>query len=152
MISKNRQTLAKPLITIMIAAVVAVITSSSVASIASAQQPQSTGSKSGTLASLQYGKDGKPVWIISGTWNIKNSTSPTFNATFNMVRLNGSAPHKHTITEFKLTDGPTNYNIASTYNGTATILMKEGPVTGVPISIKLMGPSAMSLWIDPSKT
>jgi len=26
-----------------------------------------------------------------------NSASPTFNATFNMVMLNGSAPPKHTI-------------------------------------------------------
>jgi hypothetical protein len=42
--------------------------------------------------------------------------------------------------------------VSSTYNGTATVSLKKGPVTGVPISIKLMGPSAMSLWIDPSKT
>ncbi|MGB6670935.1 MAG: hypothetical protein WBE34_00730 [Candidatus Nitrosopolaris sp.] len=46
----------------------------------------------------------------------------------------------------------TKKTIASTYNGTATVTLKKGPVTGVPISIKLMGPTAMSLWIDPGKT
>jgi hypothetical protein len=51
-----------------------------------------------------------------------------------------------------MTGSPTTKNTASTYNGTATISLKKGPVTGVPISIKLMGPQAMSLWIDPTKT
>jgi hypothetical protein len=120
-------------------------------SVVSAQEP---GSKSGTIASLQNEKDGKPAWIVSGVWDFKNinSSSPTFNATFNMVMLNGSAPHKHTITDFKMTGSPTKKNTASTYNGTATVSLKKGPVTGVPISIKLMGPQAMSLLIDPTKT
>jgi hypothetical protein len=30
--------------------------------------------------------------------------------------------------------------------------VEERTVTGVPISVKLMGPTAMSLWIDPGKT
>ncbi|PWU80068.1 MAG: hypothetical protein DLM72_14070 [Candidatus Nitrosopolaris wilkensis] len=155
MTPKNKQALlTKPFIIIMVTAVVAIMTSATVASIVSAQQPQTSGSKFGTVASLQNGKDGKPAWIVSGAWDFKNvnSTSSAFNATFNMVMLNGSAPHKHTITDFKITGSPTKNNIASTYNGTATVTLKKGPVTGVPISIKLMGPSAMSLWIDPSKT
>jgi hypothetical protein len=46
----------------------------------------------------------------------------------------------------------------TTHNGTATISFRPGfllPVpfvTDVPISIKLMGPSAMSVWVDPTKT
>ena len=36
-------------------------------------------------------------------------------------------------------------------NGTATVTMKNGPVTNVPISIKIMDDSAMSIWLDPSK-
>jgi hypothetical protein len=75
-----------------------------------------------------------------------------FNATFNMFMLNGSAAHKHTITDFKISEKPTKSNNATTYNGTATISLKKGPATGVPISIKLMGDSAISIWIDPSKT
>jgi len=149
----NKQALmAKPLTIVTVAAFVAMMTSFSVASMVNAQQQP--GSKFGTIASLQNGKDGKPAWIVSGIWDFKNvnSTSPTFNATFNMVMLNGSAPHKHTITDFKMTGSPAKKNVSSTYNGTATVTLKKGPVTGVPISIKLMGPSAMSLWIDPGKT
>jgi len=115
------------------------MTSLSVASMVSAQlQP---GSKFGTIASLQNGKDGKPAWIVSGIWDFKNmnSTSPIFNATFNMVMLNGSAPHKQTITDFNMTGSPARKNVSSTYNDTATVTLKKGPVTGVPISIKLGG-------------
>ena len=150
MIPKNKH--AKPHMILVIAAVAAMMTSFSVASMVSAQQQP--GSKFGTIASLQNGKDGKPAWIVSGAWDFKNvnSTSPTFNATFNMVMLNGSAPHKHTITDFKMSGSPAKKNMASTYNGTATVSLKKGPVTGVPISIKLMGPIAMSLWIDSAKT
>jgi hypothetical protein len=72
--------------------------------------------------------------------------------TFNMVMLNGSAPHKHSITDFKMSGSPIKKGIATTYNGTATISLKKGSVSDVPISIKLIGPRAMSLWIDPSKT
>jgi hypothetical protein len=120
-------------------------------SVASAQQQP--GSKSGTIASIQNEK-GKPAWIVSGAWDFKNvnSSSPAFNATFNMVMLNGSAPHKHTITDFKMTGSPTKKGATATYNGTATVSLKKGPATGVPISIKLMGPQAMSLWIEPTKT
>ena len=155
MTPKNRQALtAEPLIIIVVAVVVATMISANVASMASAQQPQTSGSKFGTIASLQNGKDGKPEWIVSGAWEFKNidSSSPAFNATFNMVMLNGNAPHKHTITDFKMTGSPTKNGMATTYNGTATISLKKGPVRGVPISIKLMGPRAMSLWIDPTKT
>ena len=123
------------------------------ASIASMASAQTSGSKSGTIASLQNGKNG-PEWILSGGWGFRNinSSSPAFTATFNMVMLNGSAPHKHSITDFKMSGSPIKNGIATTYNGTATISLKKGPVSDVPISIKLIGPRAMSLWIDPSKT
>src|ERR687886_1814194 len=76
----------------------------------------------GTIASLQNDKDGKPAWIVSGLWrgsltnmssagmmsssSANNTTSqknlPTamFSAVFNMVMLNGSALHKHQISNF----------------------------------------------------
>src|ERR671939_363895 len=38
------------------------------------------------------------------------------------------------------------------FNGTATLTMKNGPVTDVPISIKLMNGHAISIWLDPLKT
>jgi hypothetical protein len=72
--------------------------------------------------------------------------------------FNGTSPHMHTITDFKMTGSPIKKGITTTYNGTATISFRPGfllPVpfvTNVPVSIKLMGPSAMSVWIDPIKT
>jgi hypothetical protein len=118
---------------------------------AKAQKPDN---EYGTIASIQNGKDGKPAWVTSGIWDFThlNSNSPMFNATFNMFMLNGSAAHKHTITDFKINGSPTTNNNATTYNGTATVSLKKGPATGVPISIKLMDDSAVSIWIDPSKT
>jgi hypothetical protein len=108
----------------------------------------------GTTASIQNGKDGKPEWVTSGIVDFKglNSNSPMFNATFNMFMLNGSAAHKHTITDFKMTGSPSTNGNTTTYNGTATVSLKAGPAKDVPISIKLMCDSAVSIWVDPSKT
>lgn len=108
----------------------------------------------GTIASLQNGKDGKPEWVTSGIVDFKslNSNAPMFNATFNMFMLNGSAAHKHTITDFKMTGSPSASGNTTTYNGTATVSLKAGPAKGVPISIKLVDDSAVSIWVDPSKT
>ena len=124
------------------------MTLASVLSMATAQQPQT----SGTIASIQNGKNGMPAWIASGGWDFKNinSSSPAFNATFNMVLLNGTAPHKHSITDFKITGSPKS-GITTTYNGTASVTMKGMTMSNVPISIKLMS-SAISLLVDPTMT
>jgi hypothetical protein len=142
----HRQALiAKPLILIVGVGLVTMMALASIVSIVSAQP-------SGTIASIQNGKDGKPEWILSGGWNFENinSSSPAFNSTFHMVMLNGTAPHHHTISDFKMTGSPTKSAIATTYNGTASVTMKGMTMSNVPISIKLMG-RAMSLWIDPTK-
>jgi hypothetical protein len=66
--------------------------------------------------------------------------------------LDGSAAHVHTIRDFKIIGNPSTSGNTTTFNGTATVSLKAGPATGVPISIKLMGDKAVSIWIDPSKT
>jgi hypothetical protein len=73
-------------------------------SYASAKCPASLNKATGTIDSIQNGKNGKPEWILSGAWNFKNmnTISPTFNSTFNMAMLNGSEPHMHTIKDFKM--------------------------------------------------
>jgi hypothetical protein len=147
MTPRNRQALiAKPIVIITIlATTVVAMTSVGVTSMASGQP-------SGTVASIQNGGNGQPAWIVSGGWDFKNinSSSPAFNSTFHMVMLNGTAPHMHHISDFKMTGSPTKSGMATTYNGTATVVMKGMAMSSVPISIKLMG-HAMSLWIDPSK-
>jgi hypothetical protein len=125
----------------------------------------------GTIASLQNDKNGNPEWIVSGFWrgsltNLtsamssnsintttnKNLPTATFNAIFNMVLLNGTAMHKHQISNFTLTSIsiPNEKTVVS--NGTATITMKEGPVNAVPISIRSIDNNVISIMADRSKT
>ncbi len=129
--------------------------SSSSSSSSSASNATATSDKSGTIASVQNGPDAKPAWKVSGTWNLKNlnSNSPTFNADFSMMKLDGSAMHKHSITDFKIGGSQIKTNTSSsTYNGTATISMKEGPVSNVPISINLSNNGDMNIMVDPKAT
>jgi hypothetical protein len=130
----------------------------------------------GTIASIQNDKDGKPAWIVSGLWrgsltnmssatammsssganntttSQKNLPAATFNAVFNMVMLNGSALHKHQISNFMLTSMSMPNEKTNVSNGTATITMKEGPVNDVPISIRTFDDNVISIWVDPAKT
>ena len=115
----------------------------------------------GPIASIQNDKNGKPAWILSGHWvtNVINKTKESFNQTnpakfdawINMVMLNGSAMHKHTISNFSLTNATMQDKI-STYKGTITITMKEGPVKDVPVEIKVMDNHAVATSVDGAKT
>jgi hypothetical protein len=130
---------------------------------------------SGTIASLQNDKDGKPAWVVSGLWrgsltnmssadammssssanattSQKNLPTATFNSVFNMVMLNGSASHKHQISNFTLTGMSMPDKKTVVYNGTTTITMKEGPINDVPISIRTLNDNVISIWVDPAKT
>ena len=129
----------------------------------------------GTIASVQNDKDGKPAWIVSGLWrgsltnmssaammssssanntttSQKNLPTATFNTVFEMVTLNGSALHKHQISNFTLTSMSIPNQKSSVSNGTATITMKEGPVNDVPLSIRTFDDNIISIWVDPAKT
>ncbi|MGC1930636.1 MAG: hypothetical protein WA667_16835 [Candidatus Nitrosopolaris sp.] len=81
-----------------------------------------------------------------------NTTSPVFNATFYMIKTDGTASHQHTISDFKLNGTPTTSSNSTIFNGTSTVTMKNGPVKDVPTSISLMDGSAVRIWLDPSKT
>jgi hypothetical protein len=119
----------------------------------------------GTIASLQNDEKGNPTWIVSGLYkggvSKHNETkdgaatgslpNTTLNAKFSMVMTNGSAMHEHRIYDFKLTNMSMPNNSTTVYNGTATITMRQGPVTDVPMSIKAMDNNAISVWIDPTK-
>jgi hypothetical protein len=113
--------------------------------------------QNGTVSSIQNGPDGRPTWKVSGTWNLINqsSKSPTFNASFDMMKLDGSSMHKHTITATTITSADfkvTGKTSTRTYYGTAIISMKEGSVSNVPIVIKLLSDGSMSIMPDPIKT
>jgi hypothetical protein len=82
----------------------------------------------------------------------KNLPTAAFDAMFDMVRLNGSAMHKHEIHNFTLTSISMPNNKTVVFNGTVTITMKNGPVNGVPVSVRAMDANVISIWIDPTKT
>src|SRR5690242_5551339 len=112
----------------------------------------SSADKFGSITSVQSDQAG--TWKLSGTWDFKslNSNSPTFTSTFSMVKLDGSTMHKHIINDFKLVGNPTRASTGGTYNGTATVSMKEGPVSNVPISITLSDNGNISIMVDPKTT
>ena len=138
----------------MFAVIPAVVASLVIGSSIASATPLS--SQSGIISSTQNGSDGKPEWKVSGTWKFTNlsSNSPTFNASFDMMKLDGSSKHQHTI-DVKITSadfGRAGKSSVRTYSGTATMSMKEGPVSDVPIVIKLSSDGNISIIPDPTKT
>lgn len=119
----------------------------------------------GTLSSIQNDQNGDPAWVLFGHWkgNLAsnqsliegqgNETSGTgsFDAQFEMVKLNGSAGHTHTITNFVVSNSSQINNSTKIFNGTLTASMREGPVTDIPSSITISGDKVISIWLDPSK-
>ena len=83
---------------------------------------------------------------------ITATTAPaTINASFYMMKTDGTSPHKHQIYDFKLAGQPSTSGNSTVFNGTSTVTMKDGPVQDVPTSITLLDGNAISIWIDPFK-
>ena len=83
--------------------------------------------------------------------NVK--TSPTFNSTFYMIKTDGTSKHTHSIYDFKVNADPIvdTSNNSTILNGTATVTMKGVPVNAVPTQITLLGKSAISILLEPTK-
>ena len=115
----------------------------------------------GAISSIQNNEQGEPSWIISGHWitNIINKTMDSFNQTnpakfdswVYMVMLDGTAMHKHSISNFSLSD-VSNQDNATSYKGTVTVTLKDGPVEQVPIEVKVGNNHVIGLSIDAAKT
>ena len=133
------------------------------------QQYQSGNQTFGVISSVQNDESGKPAWIVAGHWTstllsdnsanasqaMGNTTAPfagsPFDTQIQMVRLDGTAEHTHTITNFVLANMLQAGNMTKVFNGTSTASMREGPVTDIPTSIKIMGDKVISIWLDPSR-
>lgn len=119
----------------------------------------------GTISSIQNDENGIPAWVLMGHWKsnlasdqsgITNQTNlisraGSFDAQFEMVLLNGSADHTHTITNFIATNSSQINNSTMMINGTSTASLRAGPVTDIPTGITIMGDKVISIWLDPSK-
>jgi hypothetical protein len=110
----------------------------------------------GSISSISNEPSNSSIqWINTGVYKMENvnTTSPTFNSTFYMIKTDGTAEHKHSIYDFKLNADPiVNTNNNSTIlNGTSTVTMKEEPVKDVPTQITLLGNSAISILLESTK-
>src|SRR5215210_170968 len=94
------------------------------------------------------------AWIITGVYKMENvKTSPTFNSTFYMIKTDGTSKHTHSIYDFKVNADPivNTSNNSTILNGTSTVTMKGVPVNAVPTQITLLGDSAISILLEPTK-
>ena len=102
-------------------------------------------------------ENAKPLWIIYGIWktNLSNQTqvgdnSTIFDASFEMIKTDGTSKHTHTLTDFMLTN-VANQNNSTLFNGTGTISMPQGPITEIPLSIQVMNKDLGIINIDSNK-
>lgn len=110
----------------------------------------------GVISSVQTDADGNE-WLVYGPWKLflipaaDDAESPDmrFTAAFTMVMKDGMAKHRHQIYEFNLTEWTADETTA-TFEGTATITQRDGPVEDVPVTIKIVNDSVAEILIDTS--
>jgi carboxymethylenebutenolidase len=113
----------------------------------------------GQISNIQFGSDGQPGWIQSGIWVIRMSPGPdpeqvpriSLIARLAMVMPDGNAMHEHRIYDFSATELSMEGNTTYVAKGTSTVTMRDGPVTAVPLTIKVLGGSVIAFWIGPDK-
>jgi hypothetical protein len=164
----KRQTLVIPVMAFLMAISVSLIVDDHNSLAAAYPYPLSDGTEEyrfGIVSSVQNDENHVPSWIVSGNWksnllanqsvieNQGNETYPgsSFNTQFEMVRLDGSGAHTHTITNFVASNSIQIDNATLTFNGTATASLREGPVIDIPTSISIIEDKVISIWLDPSK-
>jgi hypothetical protein len=120
----------------------------------------------GSIASLQNESNLGSAWILSGLWNtslvqellsaqanVSYSGPSIFNASFDMVKTDGTARHTHTISNFSERESSaSNNNRTLIFNGTATVSMEEGPIENVSANLTMLNDNILSIWLDPRKT
>jgi hypothetical protein len=125
----------------------------------SAQNPSNPDSdvlKGGITSTSNDGNTTEPAWVLGGAYKFTefNSSSPTFNASFYMTKIDGTAEHIHSIYDLTLSGDPViDSNSNSTMlNGTTTVTMKDGPLPNVPTQIELLDESAIAITVDGNMT
>ena len=113
----------------------------------------------GSIANVQLGSDGNPEWIESGIWVLRlrpgtsDSDLPSAHlvARIAMVKTDGTAMHGHVISNFTLIKDAMEGNSTHVFEGTTTITMRDGPVSGVSLTIKIFNSAVIAMWIGPDK-
>jgi hypothetical protein len=112
---------------------------------------------SGVISTMQTGTDGAH-WLVYGPWRMivtqpnsggeGSNPNVAFNASVRMVMTDGSAMHKHMISNFKVGNW-TSDDSSITLQGKATITTKDGPVE-VPLTIKILQKQVIVITLDTS--
>ncbi|MGE0692163.1 MAG: hypothetical protein AB7O87_16410 [Candidatus Nitrosocosmicus sp.] len=118
--------------------------------------PDSNVLKGGITSTSNNGNTTDPEWVLGGTYRFSdfNSSSPIFNASFYMTKVDGTAEHIHSIYNLKLSSEPiiNSSSNTTTLNGTATVTLKDGPVSNVPTKIELLDNSGIAITLDNNMT
>jgi hypothetical protein len=72
----------------------------------------------------------------------------SFNATIRIVRLDGNVLHEHEIYNFNQSSVTHLGDDSTTFNGTMTVTLREGPMENIAGYIQFLGDS-IAIWIDP---
>jgi hypothetical protein len=109
----------------------------------------------GTFGSVQT-DDNNKTWIATGDWDMVSDPAQnkpiSFNATINLVTTNNSEGHEHNINSFQLKDGSlesTAEGSTLVLNGTVSLETDDGAYTDVPISVKIIDESPITVSIGP---
>lgn len=93
-------------------------------------------------------------WILAGHWmgfhNPSNLSDAGFHSTFDMVLINGTAPHMHQISNSTISDVRMEGN-NTIIEGAATVTMRDGPVTNVSTTWTISNNNTIAVNMDPSQ-
>jgi hypothetical protein len=128
-----------------------IVSGFSMSSSSSLSFAQESDNLTGTFNHTQTDSSGNADWLNTGNWSLTGVTSesPSFEAVIDMEKPDGSAVHDHQVSEFTLIGSPVSQGNETILNGTSTITMREGPVTGEPTVISLSDES-ISVFFEPS--
>jgi archaellum component FlaF (FlaF/FlaG flagellin family) len=111
----------------------------------------------GEIGSIQSAHQGTFSWGTAGEWVMQldgpligraDPRIESFNATIHMVRLDGNVLHEHEIYNFNQSSVTHLGDNLTTFNGTMTVTLREGPIENVTSYIQLLGDS-IAIFIDP---
>ena len=124
-----------------------------------AQNPSNTDLnvlKGAITSTSNTGNTTDPAWVLGGVYRFTefNSSSPAFNASFYMTKIDGTAEHIHSIYDLKLSGDPVvdSDTNSTTFNGTTTVTLKDGPVSNVPTKIELLDDSGIAITLGGNMT
>lgn len=123
-----------------------------------AEEMKEKGYNFGQIVGMVQDGTGKTEWLISGHFktNIVNNTQfnqtnkAVFYATLHMVKPDGVEKHMHEISNFVLTETTKEGN-NPVYKGTATVMMSNGPVNDVPVTLKVDNRDVINIMLEKSK-